>query len=443
MEPDMTEPTSTPAFPEDPRPRTDAGGIRRGTLGEAVVARMTPQQIAAAAAPVDRALASIAAAAGPSLAPLAAQAEQAVANLVRVSYHRPPLAVQSSLEATTAAIVAAAAPAMAELATIAGVVTAAQAAQDAVAQAVGTVSFARYAGWSSPVTEKLLAVDADATAALWGVRSAAEHVLAAEHAAASLLASTNLAAAAEAALRAVRLPTIVMPEFVSFTLPGLAAVQEQLAGLLRTWRHELDGDTRVAQSPAYRALIAAEAAVRALERGDWQPVRAFVRRWLGLFPTPAVLDAAVEVLLEPGWDTFWDLDESLTGDRPLALLRARVRSGARSDQPLWERQAAGRKVALLGEPVRGMGADGVTLGDLVAVKPQPDRLGWGFDDDRLRIVWSLMTERDRDVATELAAGAPNWADAAVAAGYSPAVGEAVRKRRLRLIAEADRRLGAR
>jgi hypothetical protein len=351
--------------------------------------------------------------------------------------------VQSSLEATTAAIVAAAAPAMAALATTAGVLTAAQAAQNAVAQAVGTVSFARYAGWTSPVTEKLLAVDAHATAALWGVRSTAEHVLAAEHAAASLLASTNLAAAAEAALRAVRLPTIVMPEFVSFTMPGLAAVQEQLAGLLRTWRQERDSGTRVAQSPAHRALIAAEAAVRALERGDWQPVRAFVRRWLGLFPTAAVLDAAVEVLLEPGWAAFWDLDESLTGDRPLALLRARVRSGARSDRPLWERQTAGRKVALLGQPVRGMGGDGVTLGDLVAGKPQSDRLGWGFDSDRLRIVWSLMTERDREVATELAAGAANWADAAVAAGYPPEVGEAVRKRRLRLIAEVDRRLGAR
>ena len=182
---------------------------------------------------------------------------------------------------------------------------------------------------------------------------------------------------------------------------------------------------------------------RALERGDWQPVRAFVRRWLGLFPTPAVVDATVEVLLEPGWDVLRDLDDSLTGDRPLALLRARVRSGARSDRPLWERQVGGRKVALLGQPVRGLLTEGMTLGDLAADKSQPESLGWGFDSDRLHMVWSLMSERDRAVAAALLDGARTWVEAAVAAGFPPEVGEAVRKRRLRLIEEADRRLAAR
>ena len=414
----MADPTTTPHSPT-PRPG------RRPTLGEAVVAAL----------PRDR------------IAPLAAQAQRALANLTAASYTRPPLVVQAALDAQAAAMMHAAAPAVAELARTQQLFAGVEWVQQAVERAAGAVDLSRYGGWTSPVTSELLAVGPGAQAMLRSFPPAAEHVLAAERAAASLIASTGLTAAADAALRALRVPQIAMPELISFTTPALSAVQEQLSALLRTWRQDLGFCTAYTQSRARRALVAAQAACRALEQGDVDPLRRFLWAWLRLTPTPTVVDAAVEVLLAPDWDTPWDCDESLTGDRPLAQLRAQVRGQLRAtaghDRPLWERQAAGRKVALLGQPVRGARTGGLTLGDLVADREQPDLLLGGFEDDRLRIVWSLMNERDRVVTNALTDGAPTWADAAAAAGYPPEVGEAVRKRCRRLVAEARRRVAAR
>jgi hypothetical protein len=407
MELDMTDST-TPA-------------PRRRSLGDAVLAALPPERTPR----------------------LAAQAQQAVANLTAVASMRPPSVVQAALDARATAMMRAAAPLVAELARTEQMFAGAQWVHEAVQRAVGVPDLSRVAGWTSPVTEELLAGGSAAQAMLRSAPRAIEHYLAAEHAAASWVASSALTTAAEAALSALRVPRLVVPDLVSSSWPRLPAVQEQLADVLQAWRREWGPGPEYTQSRARRALVAAHAACRALERGDLEPLRRFLRTWLGLTPTDPVVDAAVEVLLDPQWDAPWATEESLTGERSLTALRDRVRGMASRDRPLWERQAAGHKVALLGEPVPGLSTGGLTRADILPDRSEPADLAGGLEDERLRAVWTAMNAQERAVTFFRSEGATTWADAAVAAGYPPHVGEAVRRRRRRLVVEVDRRRAAR
>jgi hypothetical protein len=276
---------------------------------------------------------------------------------------------------------------------------------------------------------------------------APEHLLAAEHAAASAIAADRIASAAAAMRQAVPpLPPLQMPALLSAPLPSLAAAQEQLAALLRTWTRNLEGRSAFLRDRARRALLAARRARQALERNDLRPVELLLVNWLNLKAEPAVVVAAVEVLLEPGWDAAWSGDDPAGDDRPVESLRTRVQAVASrdrlADQPVWEHRVARQRVGLLGQPIPGLRGDGITLGDVIADKPHPDDASW-FLDPRLSTLWRRMGEQDRAVAFFLGVSGGTWADAAVAAGYPAAAGEAVRRRLRRYAAELERRRAAR
>jgi hypothetical protein len=262
--------------------------------------------------------------------------------------------------------------------------------------------------------------------------------------------------AAAQLMRGIAPSNLVVPYFSTYSagtarLLGGAPIRLLTEGLMETclltslfqgWRELADSASGVLQWLARAAYLAATRARTAVVRGEYGPVKDFIRTWLDLPATRRRVEAASAALLEEGWDTGLTVDSETL----LADLRRRADRQAHVLRPIWETQLNHRPVGMLGQPVS---TDGTTIGTIADLIPDPrtaEDLALAADWEQgrvlLQILGRLKPEERR--ITEIYAGQSNltWTQAASAAGADnpPAIGERVRRKLKRLGAEHNRRL---
>jgi len=203
--------------------------------------------------------------------------------------------------------------------------------------------------------------------------------------------------------------------------------QEQVRSMLRGLRlpdlRWLEEVGRAAQRRRLAVLAAAKRAREAAVRGEKAAVEYFLTHWLRQSPCQWRHEALVTVLLEADWllgDT--DVEDDL-----LDRLRTDVTREGRNHKFLGETVLQKRPVDSLHRSV-GAGRMLLDVAD-VAVDPVEDLALEGFSDPRLHSLFSHLDAGERRVV--LLRGATSyetWESAAVAAGFSAAYGETVRRK---------------
>lgn len=232
---------------------------------------------------------------------------------------------------------------------------------------------------------------------------------------------------------------------VFLSLPRLDWFRDLVARSLFNWRESIQAGLEVARSWGRRALRAALAARDAfVQQGRLDLAEAFVREWLGLkFPSRVHVEAAVDALLEPGWEPVGDDLGWSGGSDLLDDLGRRVARATRARRSIGDTQINGRAVAYLDQPLRADGqGGGATLLDTLATLPA-DPIEWGFEDRRLNAVLPSLTEDERRVCLVYGGDDVTWHEAALDAGLPAEFGESVRRKRERLVKEMSRRETAR
>ncbi|MFI5492206.1 hypothetical protein [Actinoplanes sp. NPDC051859] len=225
------------------------------------------------------------------------------------------------------------------------------------------------------------------------------------------------------------------PLFATDVLP--AGFSRRVADILR---HVRDRVAAANADTFERELYAVALQTRQtiLSEPDSRPqVAHFTRVWLGVrAATRHVLEAVVEALLEDDWHEI-----ALSDDELRRHLRQRARNHHEVLRPLTDRQLNKQKVVSLSTPTgtadttyEQVVADPGTVEDEVLL-----RLGC-WNDDRLNRLFGKLDPAGVAITTAYAQNAGTWEQAAVAAGYPPHSGEAVR-RRLKNLRNEERRRG--
>lgn len=227
---------------------------------------------------------------------------------------------------------------------------------------------------------------------------------------------------------------------------NLIDFEKVVGGTLRLWR-DLAHEDASRRAWARRALRAALRAKQAAMQGRMDLVRLWILDWLDVRrPQWAHVQAATDALLEPGWDigVLEAVDDPDVAGDMLDILNRSTRTGTRGWRFINQTQINGRPVAMLDRPrLTPDRTDAGTLLDLVAAKPEPEDIGWGVEDPRLRHALALLNPNERAVCIAYGGAGLTWEQAAVAAGFPPEFGETVRRKRKRVAAEVTRRVVAR
>ncbi|MEV6002160.1 hypothetical protein AB0M25_23520 [Streptomyces griseomycini] len=200
-----------------------------------------------------------------------------------------------------------------------------------------------------------------------------------------------------------------------------------IAAILRTFAEQLSGT----QAPVAReAVMAALAARNSAIEGDSAAVNEFSRTWLGI-SNPEQWRAAVEMALLGDWVDV--LGQRLSKDPEIMELLSRHTDREHLYlQPLWHRQARGRPVRLLEDPV----AAGVSLRDVITDhrRPEDHLMRSEVTDPRLDAVLAHLMPAERAVAMTYATQRVTWTQAAAEGGAKDphAFGERVRRKLKRL-----------
>lgn len=203
--------------------------------------------------------------------------------------------------------------------------------------------------------------------------------------------------------------------------------QEQVRSMLRGLRlpdlRWLEEVGRAAQRRRLAVLAAAKRAREAAVRGEKAAVEYFLTHWLRQSPYQWRHEALVTVLLEADWL----LGDADIEDDVLDRLRTDVTREGRNHKLLGETVLQKQPVDSLHRSV-GAGRMLLDVAD-VAVDPVEDLALEGFSDPRLHSLFSHLNAGERRVV--LLRGATSyetWESAAVAAGFSAAYGETVRRK---------------
>ncbi|MFF9301354.1 hypothetical protein [Streptomyces sp. NPDC014764] len=200
-----------------------------------------------------------------------------------------------------------------------------------------------------------------------------------------------------------------------------------IAAILRTFAEQLSGT----QAPVAReAVMAALAARNSAIEGDSAAVNEFSRTWLGI-SNPEQWRAAVEMALLGDWVDV--LGRRLSkGPEIMELLSRHTGREHLYLQPLWHRQARGRPMRLLEDPV----ALGVSLRDVITDhrRPEDHLMRSEVADPRLDAVLAHLKPAERAVAMTYATQRVTWTQAAAEGGASDPLsfGERVRRKLKRL-----------
>ncbi len=221
-----------------------------------------------------------------------------------------------------------------------------------------------------------------------------------------------------------------MPSAPNWMTEAMRAPHEAVTAMMRTW-------STLAGAGSWAARIAlrmAMAAKQAVERGDLDAVKRFMREWLGFRVIPIdLIHSASLVLLDieewlPDGLGLLDLDDYDPCPKLRSLTLAEHRRLTRFiTDP--ERPLNGHPVRSLNAPVRTHEST-TTLLELVAAKPQHETDD-DLDDPRLQMLLDKLTDRERRIFRERG-HTRNWHDAAVACGQPPAAGERLRRKAKRL-----------
>jgi hypothetical protein len=188
----------------------------------------------------------------------------------------------------------------------------------------------------------------------------------------------------------------------------------------------------VRTSEEYRAAIAA---ARAWLEGDRAAPTRFAQEWLGMSLQNA--DFSAEAVATALMDDWWTTARTWNGDAVIKEIKERTQAARLALYPLWERQANGGKVMLLGHRV-GSDDGPLSLADVV-----PDQAGSAekqaltrlpaLDHPCISVVLAGLTKREARVATEFAMNADiDWAQAALRAQVPEHFGKRVRRKLARL-----------
>ncbi|UKZ02831.1 hypothetical protein BOQ63_001475 (plasmid) [Streptomyces viridifaciens] len=191
-----------------------------------------------------------------------------------------------------------------------------------------------------------------------------------------------------------------------------------LIRVLKAWR---------GQSALYAALGARRAAIE----GRHEAVDSFARHWLKIPNVTPDWREAVSAALMDDWEDGLDVED----DGLVAALRKNSHTVHRQLQPVWERKANGRRVALLDAPVCG-GHD-LTLRDVLSDgrHPQDDVLPWEPDEPRALVVFASLSSEEQALARVWSQSpGTSWEEAALLTGASNpyAFGQRVRAKLKRL-----------
>lgn len=219
----------------------------------------------------------------------------------------------------------------------------------------------------------------------------------------------------------------------------------QIREVLRGWSQTteiINGVLQIGRTLARVPLFAALAARRAALRGDLATVLTFIREWLGRTPSKPVVEATITALLEDDWVPDGDL-VLVEPDDVIAHLRSRTTDQhTRRYKMIGHTQIEGRLITSLDRPVRTPSGGVVLLADAVAsrytVEDQADIAV--VEDPRLRRVLALLHPDEQQVVLTWHEGI-TWAEAAQEAGFPKEFGVTVRRKRARIRAEVQRRLG--
>lgn len=218
-----------------------------------------------------------------------------------------------------------------------------------------------------------------------------------------------------------------MPGISDWMTTAVRAPHEVITTIMQSWS-KLAGAGHWAAQTALRVALAAR---RAVERGDIDTVKHFLREWLGFRKlSPDLINSASLVLLDTQrWlpDELLDLDyDPRPKLRSLTLAEHRQSARLITDPT---RPLNGGTVLSLDTQVSGSGRQTERL-ELVAAPPQPE-LDYDLHDPRLQAVAKALTADERQIF--MARGCErNWSDAAVSCGKPPKAGESVRRKVKRL-----------
>jgi hypothetical protein len=222
-------------------------------------------------------------------------------------------------------------------------------------------------------------------------------------------------------------------------------VTSQIREVLRGWSHTSDlvsGFQQIGRTLARAPLFAALAARRAALRGDLATVLTFIRTWLRRTPSKPVVEATITALLEDDWIPEGDL-ALVEPEAVIDHLRSRTTDQyTRAYKWVGQTQIEGRLVTSLDRPVRTPSGHLVLLSDAVASRytVEDQVRSSDFEDPRLRRALALLHPDEQKVVLAWQEDV-TWGQAAQDAGFPEAFGETVRRKRARVRAEVQRRLG--
>ncbi len=235
-----------------------------------------------------------------------------------------------------------------------------------------------------------------------------------------------------------------------FFLPAMPSVQllagsvvrpafEEVHRTLNVWSRTFSFDS-FGRSLARIPLVAALRARGAALRGDLAAVREFIVHWLERKPTPPMLEATVDALLEDDWIPY---DDDVVTVEVIEHLQRQAGRYTRRHKMIGETQIVGRSVDSLDRLVP-VGRSGDRL-PLVAVTADPSTVQVdGASPESERRALRALDQFKPDEQQVLLAWEPGmtWQEAADAAGLAPEIAERVRRKRKRVAAEEARRAAA-
>jgi len=169
-----------------------------------------------------------------------------------------------------------------------------------------------------------------------------------------------------------------------------------------------------------------------------EAVAGYVSKWLGLRPTPAIVEAAGNALLQAPLEP----DDTAPERDVIQRLHSEIVRQRRAWRPIGETQLGGRRVDSLQRTLNPAADTTTIVADTVAIEDLHTVHG-GWDDDRLTRVLNMLRPDERHVALAYAHdGGTTWSGAARACGLPDPFGERVRRKLLRLGRQLTSRITA-
>lgn len=188
----------------------------------------------------------------------------------------------------------------------------------------------------------------------------------------------------------------------------------------------------VRTSAEYRAAIAA---ARSWLEGDTTAPARFATEWLGMSVTKS--NRCSEAVATALMDDWWTAARSWSGEEVIKEIKRRTATARLALRPLWERQARGKTVMMLGHRVDA-GDDTVTLEEVIAdpcgsAEDQALPRLAALDAPCVSVVLAGLSEREAEVALAYAINAGiDWTQAALRTGAPEPFGTRVARKLARL-----------